>query len=293
MAMGDPVDLRLLWEALADPAPEFRGGHMPAALRRRYGGDLAIPVVSDGPTLIANFVSSLDGVVAFDVEGASGGGEVSGFFEPDRFVMALLRTLADIVVVGAGTVRAAPTHEWTARHVHRSSAELTTEWRRRLGLAPQPTLVVVSSRGDLDLRHPGLSAPDAPAMILTTEAGATRLDRQQPPADRSPNLRVEAVTGGPAVPAEVILDRIRATGARVVLCEGGPHLFANLLAAGAVDELFLTLAPQLAGRSADRRRLALVEGVSFEAGAAPWSDLRSVRRAGDHLFLRYTIRGRE
>jgi riboflavin biosynthesis pyrimidine reductase len=132
-----------------------------------------------------------------------------------------------------------------------------------------------------------------PAVILTPEAGAARLDQQQPPADRSSNLRVEAVAGGPAVPVEVILDRIRATGARVVVCEGGPHLFADLLAAGAVDELFLTLAPQLAGRSADRRRLALVEGISFEAEAAPWSDLRSVRRAGDHLFLRYRIRRRE
>lgn len=291
--MGDPVDLGLLWETPAGMAAEYRGGHMPAALQRRYGGDLAIPVANGGLTLIANFVSSLDGVVAFDADGTSGGGEVSGFFEPDRFVMGMLRALADLVVVGAGTVRAAPTHEWTARHVHRPSAELTAEWRRRLGLAPQPTVAVVSSRGDLDLRHPGLSAPDVPAVILTTKAGAARLDQQQPPADRSSNLRVEAVAGGPAVPVEVILDRIRATGARVVVCEGGPHLFADLLAAGAVDELFLTLAPQLAGRSADRRRLALVEGISFEADAAPWSDLRSVRRAGDHLFLRYRIRSRK
>lgn len=74
---------------------------------------------NDRPTVIANFVSTVDGVVAFDVIGSSGGGEISGFFAADRFVMGLLRAMADVVLVGAGTVRAAPTHEWTPRHVHR------------------------------------------------------------------------------------------------------------------------------------------------------------------------------
>lgn len=77
--------------------------------------------------MVANFVSTLDGVVAFDTDESSGGGEVSGFFDPDRFVMGLLRAMADVVLVGAGTVRSAPTHEWTARRVHPASAALYAE----------------------------------------------------------------------------------------------------------------------------------------------------------------------
>jgi len=118
---------------------------MPSALERSYGGPLSIPLRPDEPTVIANFVSTIDGVVALDTEGATGGGEISGFYEPDRFVMGLLRTLADAVVIGAGSVRAAPTHRWTASHVHRASAVAFAAWRRNEGIAdPEPTTIVVS-----------------------------------------------------------------------------------------------------------------------------------------------------
>ncbi|MGH2382054.1 MAG: dihydrofolate reductase family protein, partial [Candidatus Limnocylindria bacterium] len=72
-------------------------------------------------------------------------------------------------------------------------------------------------------------------------------------------------------------------------CEGGPHLFGQLLAAGCVDELFLTLAPQLAGRSAATPRLSLVEDIAFDVAFAHWGRLTDLRRAGDHLFARYHL----
>jgi riboflavin biosynthesis pyrimidine reductase len=78
-------------------------------------------------------------------------------------------------------------------------------------------------------------------------------------------------------------------GARLILCEGGPHLIGDLLGAGLLDELFLTVAPQLAGRDEGKPRLALVEGAAFDVGAAPWANLGSVRRSGDLLFLRYGL----
>ena len=56
-----------------------------------------------------------------------------------------------------------------------------------------------------------------------------------------------------------------------------------------LDELFLTLAPQLAGRAADRPRLGLIEGTAFAVGDAPWASLRSVHASSDHLFLRYGL----
>lgn len=89
------------------------------------------------------------------------------------------------------------------------------------------------------------------------------------------------------VPAGALLEIMRALGARLVLCEGGPHLFGEMLRARLVDELFLTLAPQIAGRDDNVTRLALVEGSAFGEGRGRWAELRSIRRAGDDVFLRY------
>ena len=122
-----------------------------------------------------------------------------------------------------------------------------------------------------------------PVVVATTPAGAERLAGRPLPS----NVRVEAVGEGERVPAGAVLEVIRGTGARVALCEGGPHLFGELLRARLVDELFLTLAPQAYGRDASLHRLGLVEGTSFGEGQGRWAQLASVRRAGDDLFLRY------
>lgn len=204
--------------------------------------------------MVANFVSTLDGVVAFDTDESSGGGEVSGFFDPDRFVMGLLRAMADVVLVGAGTVRSAPTHEWTARRVHPASAALYAEWRARIGVpSPQPTTIVATASGGLDPSHPGLSAPDVPVIVATTRAGAKRLGS----AGLASNVRVEIAGVG---------DRVAA-----------PRLL----------EIAGSIAPQIAGRDDRTPRLGLVQGTAFTVAGAPWADLVSVRRADDHLFLRY------
>jgi riboflavin biosynthesis pyrimidine reductase len=234
--------------------------------------------------LIANFVSTLDGVVAFTADESSGGGEVSGFFDPDRFVMGLLRAAADVVLVGAGTVRAAPTHEWTARRVHPGTAGLYAQWRAGLGIrAAQPTTIVVSARGRLDPRHPGLSAPDVPVVVVTTSAGAERLAA----AGLAANARIDVVSDGTSVPPSELIEVAAAAGAGLILCEGGPHLIGDLLGAGLLDELFLTIAPQIAGRDSSVERLGFVEGLAFSVADAPWARLVSVHRAAEHLFLRY------
>ena len=243
-----------------------------------------MPLHADRPTVIANFVSTLDGVVAFTTDETTGGGEVSGFFDPDRFVMGLLRTMADVVLVGAGTVRAAPTHEWTARRVHPTSSHLYFDWRERLGIAaPEPTTIVATAAGNLDPRHPGLSAPDVPVVIASTEAGARRLRA----LDLAPNARVEVAGDGNGVPAARLVALAGSLGARLILCEGGPHLIGDLLAADLLDELFLTVAPQVAGRTPALERLGFAEGIAFDPADAPWAQLVSVRRAASHLFLRY------
>ena len=76
-------------------------------------------------------------------------------------------------------------------------------------------------------------------------------------------------------------------GLRVVLNEGGPGILTSFMEAGRVDELFLTLAPQLAGRDAEHPRPSLIDQHAFSPETAPWASLLTLKQAGDHLFLRY------
>jgi len=80
-------------------------------------------------------------------------------------------------------------------------------------------------------------------------------------------------------------------GIRSILHEGGPSLFGEFMAAQAVDELFLTLSPQIAGRMPDAMRPALVQGTEFMPECAPWFQLLSVKQSADHLYLRYRQTG--
>lgn len=278
-----PVEPLWQWDRQRPPG-EARGGVLPADLRARYAAPLSIPLRADRPTIVANFVSTLDGVVALDRIGASGGREISGGFEPDRFVMGLLRATADAVLVGAGTVRASRTHGWTPTHAHPASGPAFAAWRRQLGLtAASPATVIVTASGSLDARH--LPAdPGTPVIVVTTASGARRLDR----LPRADHVEIAAVGGGDSIPVGTLAGFLEARGYRLVLAEGGPSLFGQLLAAGMVGEVFLTLAPQLAGRSAATSRLSLVEDAAL-APAAPWGRLRSVMRSTDHLFLRYQL----
>src|SRR5580693_1828766 len=81
---------------------------LPDGLRARYDGNLSFPPAPvDRPYLIANFVSTLDGVVSFNLPGQSEGAQISASNEEDRFIMGLLRASADAIVVGSGTLQAA------------------------------------------------------------------------------------------------------------------------------------------------------------------------------------------
>ncbi len=289
--VGLPIDL--LWQAAGrdeDPGPdtqpaETRGGALPPALAQRFPGGLSIPLRPDRPALVANFVSSLDGVVSLGSGVAGSGGEISGYSEADRFMMSLLRGLADAIVVGAGTVRAGSRHEWTSRRLQPDLAAEFAAWRAALGLTPQPTTVLLTARGEIDPTHPGLNTPDVPVILATTGDGGQRLSGLALP----PNVTIAACGRGNRVRPEEILGLLHDSGARLALCEGGPHLFSQLLEAGLVDELFLTVAPHLVGRDDGSERLGLVEGAALPDGQGRWGRLLSIRRAGDDLFLRYRL----
>src|SRR5687768_15654618 len=121
---------------------------LPPELDALYGR-LLFPPHPNRPYVIGNFVTTLDGVVSLSIPGRSGGGEISGFNPHDRMVMGLLRAAADVVVVGAGTLRASsPDHVWTAEYIYPPLAEAYCALRRALGKPEPPLNVVVTGSGD-------------------------------------------------------------------------------------------------------------------------------------------------
>lgn len=207
---------------------------------------------------------------------------VSGDSASDRFVMGLLRAFADCVLVGPGTLAGAPRGSWTPAGAYPAAADAYAELRRRLGLEPRPELAVATAAGSVAPDHPALAGP---TVILTGEAGAERLAGTLPPS-----AELLPLGAGPAVEPRAALAALAARGHRLVLCEAGPRLFGSLLAAGLVDELFLTLSPLLAGRACGDPRPGLVEQTRLLPERALRGRLLSVRRDGAHLFLRYALR---
>jgi riboflavin biosynthesis pyrimidine reductase len=254
--------------------PGQRGEGMPERLREMYGGDLAIA----SETVYGNFVTSIDGVAALRSEvrsSASIGGGNAG----DRLVMGLLRAWADVVLVGAGTLRSHPGGLWTPAQAYPSAAEDFSELRRNAGLAPVPRLAILSASGQLDPREPSLGS----AMIITTSAGRRRLDGRLPTT--ADVLVPRDSDFGP--PTAVKLLRSRGCGR--VLTEGGPTVMAGLVGARALDELFLTISPLLVGRVDAASRPGLIDGLALEPSRFVEGSLMSLRRHGSHLFLRYEL----
>jgi riboflavin biosynthesis pyrimidine reductase len=246
---------------------------LPRELIEAYGADLGF----DAQRLFANFVASVDGVVALP-GGEESGHVISNDNKADRFVMGLLRACADAVLIGAGTFRKTPGHLWHADGIYPAGAALFAETRRRLGLRAHPTLVLVTGSGAIDPGAPAL----ADALLVTTARGEARLRACAPSSARV------HVLGSDRIPSKELLDVLHAEGYERVLTEGGPTLFAELVAQHLIDELFLTSSPALFGRFTNDGRKALADGLDL-AGVP--LELLSARRSGSHLFLRYSLRG--
>lgn len=185
----------------------------------------AVPTPSEDrtrPFVRVNFIATVDGRVT------GRDGTSSSINNPaDKRVFDLLRSLADTVLVGAGTIR--------------------EEGYGRIAAGPHgvaPDLVVVSNSGDM----PGsvLASPthdgDVPRgeAILATHAAAPREQEV-----------TRLICGEDSVDVRMLLDRLFERGARSVLCEGGPHLLTSLLEADLVDQLAVTTAPTLVGTSSE------------------------------------------
>lgn len=237
---------------LPDPAADLSDDDLPAAY--------AVPTRRH---LRVNFVTSADGAVA--VDGVSGGLSSAA----DRRVFGVLRDLADVVLVGAGTARA-------EGYSYRAPDGPRRARRRAAGVAELPTFAVVSGSLDLDPTSSLFADALARTVVLTTARA---------PADRRTALAAVAdvlVVGQDTLDPAAALDALADRGLRRVLCEGGPALFGALLAADVVDEVCLTVAPLFAGAGSGRV-------VAGPPAAARTARLLHVLEDGGTLLLRYAV----
>jgi riboflavin biosynthesis pyrimidine reductase len=246
---------------------------LPAGVERHFGG-FGLP-----PQLVyANFVSSLDGIAA--IPGPTKSSAVISRGDPaDRFVMALLRASADAVVIGAGTFRA-HTGPWIAEKAYPAATEPFIELRRRLGVRPSPTLVVVTASGNVTGSDPSLQD----TIVVTTSEAADLLVE-----DVGDGVEVVSAGTTGSIDFSEVIRMLSERGYRRVLTEGGPRLMGELLQAGVVSELFLTVSPLLVGGGAHEPRPSLAAGADLLSDGPLSARLLSVRRSNEYLFLRYSL----
>jgi riboflavin biosynthesis pyrimidine reductase len=264
----EPLDRLFEAEGLA-------AAELPAPLEALYGGTFGL----DEPLVYTNFVSALDGVVAVPSVPRSNA-LIAANSDGDRFVMGLLRSFADCVLIGAGTLRASPKGTWLAERVFPDAADAFADLRKSRGQPAKPEIAIISGRGSIDPAHPALASG---ALVVTSDEGAERLQGLLP---REAGLL--ALGSKPQLDVPLVVQALRERGHRLILSEAGPHTFGELLAAEVVDELFLTLSPLLAGGRGDDTTYGLVESAELFPPGVP-ARLLSVRRQGQHLFLRYAL----
>jgi riboflavin biosynthesis pyrimidine reductase len=223
------------------------------------------------PWLRVNFVATLDGA-------ASAGGLSGSLGGPDDLrVFDLLRRMADVVLVAAGTVR---DEGYGPMVLH----DADVAWRREHGMSDHPVFAIVSGSLSLDADSRVFTAAPVRPIVLTSAAAAS--------SDRGADLAAvaEVVPCSPAaspdeVDAVLVRDALVARGLGTIHCEGGPSFLGSLVAADLVDELTLTIDPVLEGGAAPR----IVRGSSPELRRM--RPVHVLRGAGDVLLTR-SVRAR-
>jgi 2,5-diamino-6-(ribosylamino)-4(3H)-pyrimidinone 5'-phosphate reductase len=214
---------------------------------------LGEPARDGRPYLALNMVATADGRAAVN-------GSAVGIGSPaDKHLMRELRAEADVVLHGAGTVRADPL-----------SARVPPEMvQKRIsqGLSAQPLGAIITRSGNLPRQHPYY---ESHTVIYVTSDHAIEVDSQEVEI-----CRVESVKGA--------IDDLSRRGMTRILCEGGPTLNTALLQAEKVDEIFLTIAPKLLG---GEDPLTIVKGSSL---GTIQLELRSLVELDGELFLKYGV----
>jgi len=277
-------------KTLVERDRDFADASLPQGLRELYDGDLRFRIPPrERPFVIGNFVSTLDGIVSYEIQGQASGSTISGADPADRFIMGLLRASADAVMVGARTVHDVSSESlWIPEYTYPDAKNLYSDYRVNMLRKPRyPLVVIVSGSGRLELGRAVFRTAEVRTVIITTPSGKDELARVGGTRLDSLETCVVDAVGGTITPLAILRLLHTQFGVRMLLHEGGPTLFGQFLAADAVDELFMTLSPQCAGRNLGSIRPGLVQGVEFTPELAPWFQLVSVKQRAEYLYLRY------
>lgn len=278
--LGPGASFELLMEINNHP-----GTGLPPELKKIYGGDWILPDTSVRPYSYSNFVMSHDGRVSFNTPGHEGGGDVSGFNRHDQWLMALARARADAVVVGANTLRTESEHEWSAGYIFPEDEEAFGNFRKAENRKELPLQVIVTRSGDVKADAEIFQSGKHKILIATSKLGSERLAKLN-----LANTEIMEFGETDVDLAKLYRHLHQNLGCQSILCEGGPKLYASLVAAKQLDEEFLTYSPVLIGGGVSGSRPGLLEGIGLEPAGGQLATLQSVRRSNNHLFIRTSWR---
>lgn len=215
------------------------------------------------PRVLVNFIASADGRCAFQGSSRALGDD------GDRALFHGLREVADCVLVGTGTLRSEPYGRMLGRPERR-------ERRLAAGRPAEPLACIITRTGEVPAQLPLFAEPESRIVIYA--AAPLRLEV-------AAQVEVVVLEPGELTPTTVMRRLAGDQGVEVVLCEGGPTLFASLLREGLADELFLTVAPKLAGGGPGP---AITTGPELPEPAA-LQLIWLLERAGS-LYVRYGLK---
>ena len=222
-------------------------------------------VGADRPFVRCNMISTLDGAITLNGRSGMLGGPA------DRQVFQALRSLTDVILVGAGTARA-------EAYGPAILAPEVRERRERRGQAPVPPIALVTRSGNLDWSSPFFTAAEArPIVFTTTDCDPGERRRGEEVADF-------VVAGEASVDPARVFEHFHGAGYRSVLLEGGPGLNADVVHAGLLDELCLTLSPRLVAGDGPRVLSGAELGKPLELA------LVHLLEDDGFLFCRFTVR---
>jgi len=275
--VGPGAPFEFFFEKESDDSTEFLT--LPQEIKDIYRGDWRIPM--EGQYRYSNFVVSHDGKSSFSIPGHEGGGDISGFNRHDQWIMALCRSRADAVIVGANTLRSEPAHKWTAQFIFPDDAELFDELRGRESRKRFPYQIFVTNSGDLNAEAAVFQDMDLEVLIA---APTKSLDKIQQLGLRNAHIIENGVSRVDLAALHQILEE--KFGVKTVLCEGGPKFYGSMIAEKLIDEEFLSISPIMVGSTREEYRPGLIDGIVFPPKNQYSGTLMSVRKADDLLFLR-------
>jgi riboflavin biosynthesis pyrimidine reductase len=257
-------------------------------------GNLGFPEPPpDRPWIYSNFVQSLDGITS--LLGRFGSGSHISRSEEDRWLMDLLRTHADAVIMGVNTLTFERLYMESPRGpIFKIANEEMLRLRQQLGRRKLQNIFVTNSARLQLAEFRVFESELVESYVVTTAAGASVLEAQ-----KHPNVEIIACGEWPRVDLRKMVRLLRERlGIRYLLCEGGPTFYASMMKTSLIDEKFVTVSPVEVGHAAppeqemapfDKTRLrpTTFEGPGFTRDTMTHWRWLSCRRAGDHQFHRH------